>query len=160
MLVVPHLVQPAHLARRHRVLDHLLAVGVQRQVVGGVGVGETLIEDEGELLVLRQLLGRLRVVRHQNVVEGDFLVLLQEHHQGLVQLVLVLAHGGAPDVREQLAEQFDEVGVRNPNAEEDVRNRLQVLRLECEEAVQQAAVFGGLEQVGIQIVAGQQPGLR
>ena len=93
-------------------------------------------------------------------MEGDFLVLLQEHHQCLVQLVLVLAHGGALDVREQLAEQFDEVRVRNPNAEEDVRNRLQVLRLECEEAVQQAAVFGGLEQVGIQIVAGQQPGLR
>ena len=81
-----------------------------------------MIEDEGELLVLRQLLGRLRVVRHQNVMEGDFLVLLQEHHQCLVQLVLVLAHGGALDVREQFAEQFDEVGVRNPNAEEDVRN--------------------------------------
>ena len=108
VLVGAHLREPVEVRRRHGVLHHLLRVRGERQVVGGVGGGEALAEDELQVGVVAELLGGLGVVGDQDVVEGNVLVLLEEHHEGLVQLVLLLADGGALDVVEELAEELDQ----------------------------------------------------
>ena len=76
-----------------------------------------------------------------------------------MELVLILAHRGAIDVCEQFAEEFNEVGLRNPNVEEKVQRPLEVLRFECEEAAKQTVIFGGLEEVRIHVIVRQNTSL-